>query len=141
MIVVKRNWVKQCCVQLWFHSKLWLRGSGKAAGRLVGADQQESEFCILYGSSLSSGQSYWICDQPIVLHETVSPHLRLAVFFCPAVNKLCSELSPYPYLLTKITQTDLISSLRVKVKVTASRQQSPCKLEVKKKSNFGMTEF
>lgn len=44
---------------------------------LVGADQLGSEFCILYGSSPSSAQSHPICRQPIVLRETVSPHLRL----------------------------------------------------------------
>lgn len=53
----------------------------------MGADQLESEFCILYGSSPSAAQSHPICRQPIVLRETVSPHLRLRAlelfFFLP----------------------------------------------------------
>lgn len=87
MIVVRRNGVPQRRVQLGLHSKPWPRGAAGAARSLVGTDQQESEFCTLHKSWLSSGQSDCIWDQPTVLHETVSPHLCLAVFPGPAVNK------------------------------------------------------
>lgn len=123
MIVVRRNRVAQRSVQLCSLSKPLPRGAGHAVPSLVGTDQQESEFCILHRSSLSSGQSDCIWDQPIVLHETVSPHLCLAVFFCSAVNK---ELSPSARLLGEIAQSDLVSGPRAKVKVTSSRQQFQC---------------
>lgn len=104
-----------------FALKAMARGAGSTAPSVLGTDQQESEFCILHRSPLRSGQSDCIWDQPIVLHETVSPHLCLAVFFCPGVNK---GLSPSPWVHSKITQWDLVSGLRVKV--TSSRQQFQC---------------
>lgn len=72
----------------------WPRGAGRAPRSLVGTDQPGREFCILHTSSLSSGQSHCIWDHPTALHETVSPHLCLAVFSCPAVNKAGSGSPP-----------------------------------------------
>lgn len=94
VIVVRRHPVPRCSAQLGLHSEPWPRGAGSAAPSLVGTDQPESEFCILHRSSLRSGQSDCIWDQPIVLHETVSPHLCRAASSCPAVNKAGWGLSP-----------------------------------------------
>lgn len=104
------------------HSKPWPRGAAGAARSLVGTDQQESEFCILHKSGLSSGQSDCIWDQPTVLHETVSPHLCLAVFPCPAVNKAGWGLSASPPARGDTSQPELAGGLRAHVRVPASRQ-------------------
>lgn len=77
----------------------------------------------------STNCTSWKCQPTFVSHWLFFP--------CPAVNKLCSEQSPYPYLLCK-DQADLI---RLRVKVTTSRQQYPCRLEVTKKSTCRMTKF
>lgn len=84
----------RCCGSALVALKALAEGRGEVSPRLVGTDQHRSECCILYGSSLSSGQSDCIWAQAVVLHETVSPHLCLAVAFCPAVNKAGSSCLP-----------------------------------------------
>lgn len=122
VIVVRRNGGPRLRAQLGLHSKPWPRGAAGAARSLVGTDQQESEFCILHKSGLSSGQSDCIWDQPTVLHETVSPHLCLAVFPCPAVNKAGWGVSVSPPARGDTSQSELAGGLRAHVRVPASRQ-------------------
>lgn len=119
-----------------FALKAMARGAGSTAPSLLGTDQQESEFCILHRSPLSSGQSDCIWDQPIVLHETVSPHLCLAVFFCPGVNK---GLSPSPECTVRSHSGTLSAASELKLLLPDS--SSSAHREVTKRSNFGMTKL
>lgn len=138
--VVRRHRVPGCSAQLWLPSQPRPRGAGSAAPGLVGTDQQESEFCILHSSSLSSGQSDCIWDQPIVLHETVSPHLCLDVFSRPAVNKAGSGVFALLHVRGGPRSQTRSAASEPKLKFLLPDSGSRAYQGVMGRSNFGMTD-